>query len=72
MSKSLHSYKGKIESQKTELVWLSLGHMSDLVQSVKTKKAKSQEANIAARGPCVQVEEEGLFSKKGEVRRVLL
>lgn len=66
------SYKGKIKSQKRDLNWLSWGHISALVHSVKTKNGTSYQGNTASRGPCFRWRRLGLFPEKGEVRRVLM
>lgn len=53
------------KSQKRKLNWLSLGDISALVQSVKTKNATSYKGNTFSRGPYVQMEEVGIFPREG-------
>lgn len=64
MSNSLHSYKGEIKSQKRKLDWLSLGPMSAVVQSVKTRKVRSYKVNIAVGDPCEQMEKGGTGTRE--------
>lgn len=45
--------------------WLSLGHISAVVQSVKTRKRRSYKANMAVGGPCLQIKEGGTGPREG-------
>lgn len=58
-SRSLYSYKAKLSPRKENNRLPSLGHMSAVVQSVKTGKQVKQ-SKLGCWGPYIQMKESGV------------